>query len=104
MSESKKHTDDPRRHLASVSNILEDERIQGMIRGHSRPMVLNAVDSVLARLRDELKPGDPAPGLDEIVALVGAELDEFEAGGYKPEVIEKVLYKNAIRLFNLKIE
>jgi len=30
-------------------------------------------------------------------------LDEFEAGGYKPEVIEKVLYKNAIRILNLKV-
>jgi len=31
-------------------------------------------------------------------------LDEFEAGGYKAEVIEKVLYKNAIRVLNLKVE
>lgn len=30
-------------------------------------------------------------------------LDEFENGGYKPEVVEKVLYKNAIRHFNLKV-
>lgn len=31
-------------------------------------------------------------------------LDEFQAGGYKPEVVEKVLYKNAIRVLNLKID
>lgn len=31
-------------------------------------------------------------------------LDEFEAGGYKPEVVEKVLLKNAIRVFSLKID
>lgn len=30
-------------------------------------------------------------------------LDEFEAGGYKPEVVEKVLYKNAIRILRLNI-
>lgn len=30
-------------------------------------------------------------------------LDEFEAGGYKPEVIEKVLYKNAQRILNIKV-
>ncbi len=30
-------------------------------------------------------------------------LDEFEAGGYKPEVIEKVLYKNAQRILGLKV-
>ena len=30
-------------------------------------------------------------------------LDEFESGGYRPEVIEKVLYKNAERVFNFKL-
>jgi len=28
-------------------------------------------------------------------------LDEFEAGGYKPEVVAKVLYKNAQRILEL---
>jgi predicted TIM-barrel fold metal-dependent hydrolase len=30
-------------------------------------------------------------------------LDEFEQGGYKPEVVEKVLYKNAQRVLKLKL-
>ncbi len=30
-------------------------------------------------------------------------LDEFESGGYKPEVVEKVLYKNARRILNIKV-
>jgi predicted TIM-barrel fold metal-dependent hydrolase len=30
-------------------------------------------------------------------------LQEFESGGYKPEVIEKVLYKNAQRILKLKV-
>jgi len=30
-------------------------------------------------------------------------LEEFQVGGYKPEVIEKVLYKNARRILNLKV-
>jgi predicted TIM-barrel fold metal-dependent hydrolase len=30
-------------------------------------------------------------------------LQEFEGGGYKPEVIEKVLYKNAQRILKLKV-
>ena len=30
-------------------------------------------------------------------------LEEFETGGYKPEVIEKVLYKNAQAILNLKV-
>jgi predicted TIM-barrel fold metal-dependent hydrolase len=30
-------------------------------------------------------------------------LQEFEGGGYKPEVIEKVLYKNARRILKLKV-
>ncbi|MFH1485857.1 MAG: amidohydrolase family protein [Chloroflexota bacterium] len=31
-------------------------------------------------------------------------LDEFEAGGYKPEVMEKVLFKNAIQVLNLSTD
>jgi hypothetical protein len=30
-------------------------------------------------------------------------LDEFEAGGYKPEVVEKVLYKNAQRILGIGV-
>ena len=30
-------------------------------------------------------------------------LAEFEGGGYKPEVIEKILYKNARRILKLKV-
>lgn len=30
-------------------------------------------------------------------------LDEFEAGDYKPEVVEKILYKNAQRILKLKV-
>jgi predicted TIM-barrel fold metal-dependent hydrolase len=30
-------------------------------------------------------------------------LQEFESGGYKPEVVEKVLYKNAQRILKLKV-
>lgn len=30
-------------------------------------------------------------------------LEEFQAGGYKDEVVEKVLYKNALRILNLRV-
>jgi hypothetical protein len=30
-------------------------------------------------------------------------LDEFEQGGYKPDVVEKVFYKNAQRILGIKV-
>ncbi len=51
------------------------------------------------RLQDKMLYGSDYPDISPL-----RWLDEFEAGGYKPEVIGKVLYKNAIRVFDLKIE
>ena len=51
------------------------------------------------RLQDKLLYGSDYPEIPP-----KRWLDEFQAGGYKPEVVEKVLYKNAIRVLNLKID
>jgi len=48
------------------------------------------------RLQDKFLFGSDYPEIS-----VKRWLDEFESQGYKPDVIEKVLYKNAKRVFNL---
>lgn len=48
------------------------------------------------RLQDKFLFGSDYPEIS-----VKRWLEEFENGGYKPEVIEKVLYKNAQRILNL---
>lgn len=48
------------------------------------------------RLQDKFLFGSEYPEIP-----VKRWLDEFEAGGYKPEVVEKVLFKNAKRILNL---
>jgi predicted TIM-barrel fold metal-dependent hydrolase len=48
------------------------------------------------RLQDKFLFGSDYPEIS-----VKRWLEEFENGGYKPDVIEKVLYKNAQRIFNL---
>lgn len=53
---------------------------------------------VNGRLRDKYMFGSDYPEIPP-----KRWLDEFEGGGYKPEVIEKVLYKNAQRILNLKV-
>lgn len=72
--------EDPRRHLAAVSVVLEDERVKAMMTDSSRSVVVDAVREVLDAYRVALAPGQSAPSLDQIVAAVAARLaeDEFE--------------------------
>ncbi len=51
-----------------------------------------------SRLQDKMMFGSDYPAISP-----KRWLDEFEKEGYKPEVIEKVFYKNAQRILNLKI-
>jgi len=53
---------------------------------------------VNGRLQDKFMFGSDYPEIP-----LRRWLEEFESGGYKPEVIEKVLYKNAQRILKLKI-
>ncbi|HEX77730.1 MAG TPA: amidohydrolase [Dehalococcoidia bacterium] len=52
---------------------------------------------VNGRLQDKFMFGSDYPGLHPKRLL-----EEWEAGGYKPEVLEKVFYKNAQRILGLK--
>jgi hypothetical protein len=51
---------------------------------------------VNGRLQDKFMFGSDYPEIP-----VKRWLEEFEKGGYKPEVIEKVFYKNAQRILGL---
>ncbi|HEX7365010.1 MAG TPA: amidohydrolase family protein [Dehalococcoidia bacterium] len=53
---------------------------------------------VNSRLQDKFMYGSDYPEIPP-----KRWLQEFESGGYKPEVMEKVLYKNAQRILKLKV-
>lgn len=53
---------------------------------------------VNGRLQDRVMFGSDYPVISPL-----RWLEEFEHGGYRPEVVEKVFYKNAIRIFDLKL-
>jgi len=77
---------DPRRHLASVSQLLDDPRIKSMIGNYSRPMVLDAVNDTLDWFRSRLLPGEQAPDTGEIVAKVQSTLLDTEKERLRPVV------------------
>ncbi len=88
MSTDKTHdaTGDPRRALASVSELLEMADVQAMIAEHSRPIVLETIQDVLARFRTTLRPGDPAPDTPAILELVREALRRKERDRLRPVV------------------
>ncbi len=71
---------DPRTSLPAVSALLEDGRVKAMIRAYARPLVLDALRDTLDRYRAELRPGDGAPTLDQVVDRVSCvlEVSQFE--------------------------
>ena len=78
--------DDPRRHLASVSALLDEASIQEMIAQHSRPLVFEAINEALTRYRQRLKPGDAVPRISEIVESVAQILEQHEFQRIRPVV------------------
>ena len=79
MKSRKNENDDPRRNLASVSRLLEDSDVQGMIEEYSRAVVLEAIQEVLDSYRIQLKAGETPPGIGEIVAKAKETLRGIEA-------------------------
>jgi len=72
--------DDPRQGLPSVSLVLDDEAIRGLVAEFSRPFVLDAVRETLDCLRNELGPGNEPPPMNAITERVKSVLhaNEFE--------------------------
>lgn len=78
--------EDPRRHLPSVSVLLENSHIIGLMRVHSRPLVLDAIHEALGSYRESLKPGDTPPSLDDVIAATEAHLRTREHERLRPVV------------------
>jgi L-seryl-tRNA(Ser) seleniumtransferase len=76
----------PRRHLASVSALLEHERIREMLAWSSRPLVLDAIREALDGFRRQLQPGDPPVDPDEIAAEVHSVLLRLEGERLRPVI------------------
>jgi len=77
---------DPRRQLASVSELLEHGEIVRLAGQWSRPLVLDAIRAALDGYRDRLRPGDAAPETDEIVSTVRRVLLDSQLDRLRPVV------------------
>ena len=67
---------DARSRLPAVSALLEEADVRAMIRLHSRPLVLVAIQQVLVRLRSNLDPHGQVPGLPEILGAIRLQVQE----------------------------
>ena len=70
---------DPRRHLASVSALLNQAGIQSLATGFSQPLIMDAIHATLDAFRHELKPGDVAPDSTVIVGAVADRLRQSQS-------------------------
>jgi L-seryl-tRNA(Ser) seleniumtransferase len=78
--------DDPRRSLPSVSHVLEDEAVGELIAHFSRPIVLDAIRTVLDRLRTGIGAGELSPSMDAIIEMVKIILGDGEFQRIRPVV------------------
>jgi L-seryl-tRNA(Ser) seleniumtransferase len=77
---------DPRAHLPSVSEIISDPGIMELIRIHSKPLVMEAVNDSLNELRKKLKPGDKPVKTKEIIDNIISRLDSIESDRIRPVI------------------
>ena len=78
---------DARSGLPSVSRLLDQPAIAGLIAAHSRPLVLRAIQTTLDGLRRTLAADADGPSLDAVVAAVTSELvDRIELDRLRPVV------------------
>ena len=77
---------DPRRNLPSVAALLEEKAVEAMIAEHTRPIVLDAVNDALAWFRKNLKSGEAAPGVSDVIAKVESFLLAKERDRLRPVV------------------
>ena len=77
---------DPRRNLASVTVLLEDEGIQRLIAEFSRVVAMDAIRETLDEYRRDLGPNDTAPAIPEIRAKVETRILRDERERLRPVV------------------
>lgn len=71
-------SNDPRRNLASVSELLETPQVAVLVAKHSHAVVVEAIQQALAQFRESLKPGDAIPDVPAIIAHVEELLSQTE--------------------------
>jgi len=79
-------TEDPRGQLIPTYTVLLEPRVVALIEEFSRPIVVEAVQDAQAWYRTNLRPGDSAPTMDDIVARVEANVLEEEGERLRPVV------------------
>jgi L-seryl-tRNA(Ser) seleniumtransferase len=79
-------SDDPRRGLPSVSRVLESTVFRDILREYPRPMVVETVRNVLARLRADWSSEGASPDLENLASLIREEIIEQEFDRTRPVV------------------
>lgn len=77
---------DPRRHIASVSQLLEDDRVRDLVETYGRACVVEVIQEIQHELRRSLLPGDSAPSDGEIIEAAEGRLVEQELDRIRPVV------------------
>lgn len=77
---------DPRRLLASISDLLQADPVKNLIATSARPLVLDALREALDTYRRGLKPGDAQPTMDEIIDRCEGILRRNEADRLRPVI------------------
>lgn len=77
---------DPRRHLPSITALLEADEIQSLIENHSRPMVLDVLREILAGYGKELKEGASPPSVSDVVNRIQDQITSRNEDRLRPVV------------------
>lgn len=86
-------------HEEQIAVLLHKANVYADLSGYAPKYFPDSIKKeVNGRLQDKFMFGSDYPEIPP-----KRWLDEFEGGAYKPEVMEKVLYKNALRILKLNI-
>jgi L-seryl-tRNA(Ser) seleniumtransferase len=77
---------DPRQHLPAVSALLEVPAVHALIAQHTRPVVLDAIRSLLDGYRAAMGPNDAPPDTAAVIAAIASALSEAELDRLRPVV------------------
>lgn len=86
MQKSETNAADPRRHVMSVSALLEEPPVIELMAAFSRPLVLDAVREAQARFRDQAKVAGEPPARETLITEVRSVLARGQSGRLRPVV------------------
>jgi L-seryl-tRNA(Ser) seleniumtransferase len=78
--------EESRRRLPAVSALLETASVQALIPGFARPLVVEAIQQVLADYRQELAQGQSPPNQETVIERVQARLHLRQSARLRPVV------------------